>query len=206
MGALDDILDVPANAVFHLVHQRSERAWFPGNEAASLTIQCKHIWEDISALAAMHRESQDRYRSKLLLKYLFVEMRSLLEVFDRLQALVMKATVFDPDKERAWRGITVDERQRANLLYKQYSNAKASAERMILDVRNNIGAHRGNINWSEVMAFWDAVSIDALTPLIEVIPKVFDHIKDLNIYEWNRLPREGVVEILGSQIFPDDFT
>lgn len=205
MDTLDDILDVPANAVFHPVHQRSERAWFPGNEAASLVVQCKHIWEDISALAAMHREIQDRYRSKLLLKCLFVELRSLLEVFDRLQALVMKAIVFDPAKERPWRGIMIDERQRANLLYKQYSSAKASTERMILDVRNNIGAHRGNINWSEVMAFWDAVTIDALAPLLEVIPKVFEHVKDLNIYEWNRLPKEGVVEILGSQIFPDDF-
>lgn len=207
MDALDEILDAQTHpGVFHPVHLRDPQAWFPGNEAASLLLQSQYIWEDIQHLADMRRTTHDEYRKKLLLKYVFIELRSLIEVFDTLQGKVMKAEVFDPADRanRPYRGVTQSESRRAKELYKTYTTAKAATEQAIIQVRNNIGAHRGNVNWQEVMGFWDAISMTAIQPVLDSIPPVFEHVKELNIYEWNRLPRDGAIEIIGSAVYPDD--
>ena len=208
MDALDEILDAQTHpGVFHPVHLRDPEAWFPGNEAASLLLQSQYIWEDINHLADMHRKTQDGYRKKLILKYVFIELRSLIEVFDTLQGKVMKAEVFDPADRasRPYRGVTLVESRHAKELYKTYTTAKAVTELSIIQVRNNIGAHRGNVNWQEVMRFWDEISMTTIQPLLDSIPSVFEYIKELNIYEWNRIPRDGTIETLGTVLYPDDF-
>jgi hypothetical protein len=207
MDALDEILGTKAIAdVFHPVHQRDPCAWYPGNETASLLLQSQHVWEDILHLAGLIQATSDDYRKKLMLKYVFVELRSFLQVFDRLQSKVMQAIVFDPlDREnRPHRGITHEEFDQARNLYKPYAAAKTATERDIIQIRNNIGAHRGNLNWQEVMHFWDEISPETIRLLLDTIPPVFAHIKELNIYEWNRSPRDGTIEILGAVLYPDD--
>lgn len=208
MDALDAILDAQTHpGVFHPVYLRDPEAWFPSNEAASLLLQSQYIWEDIHHLADMRRKAEDEYRKKLILKYVFIELRSLIEVFDTLQGKVMKAEVFDPADRanRPYRGVTHAESRRAKELYRTYTAAKAATELRIIQVRNNIGAHRGNVNWQEVMRFWDAISMTTIQPLLDSIPPVFDHIKELNIYEWNRIPHEGTIQTLGTVLYPDDF-
>lgn len=207
MDALDEILNTQTSpGVFHPVHQRDRGAWFPGNETASLLLQSQYVWDDILHLADMFKETRNDYRKKLILKYVFIELRSFLEVFDRLQAKVMQATVFNPADRvnRPFRGITHAESQVAKELYKVYAIAKAATERAIVQVRNNIGAHRGNLNWQEVMAFWDAISVATIQPLLDAVPPVYAHIKELNIYEWNRTPSDNTIEILGTALYPDD--
>lgn len=207
MDALEDILKSGAYpGTFHPIYQRSPSAWFPGNEAASLLLQSQFIWDDIVALSNIQHDSNGQYQRKLILKYLIVELRSLLEVFDRLQALVMRATVFDPEErdQRPYRGITMAEHRLARALYKEYAQAKSGVEKDVVDIRNAIGAHRGNIDWPVVMRFWDALSLSALQPLLDVIPRVFAHVKELNIYEWSRAPNEGVIEIIGAAIYSGD--
>lgn len=207
MDALDEILNAQTfPGVFHPAHQRDPSAWFPGNETASLLLQSQYVWDDILHLADMLRETRDDYRRKLVMKYVFIELRSFLEVFDRLKAKVMQATVFDPDDRanRPYRGITHAESQRAKDLFKIYATAKAATERSIILVRNNIGAHRGNLNWQEIMTFWDAISVATIQPLLDSIPPVFAHVKELNIYEWNRTPSDGTIEILGTTLYPND--
>ena len=202
MKSLDELLSFANRPprMFHPVHQRSERAWFPGNEAASLVVQWKHIWEDVSCLCEMHNVTVSSYERKLLIKYAVVEMRSLTEVIDRVRRVVMYATVFNPRLEAAYRGITEQELVTVKQLFKEYSTTKASTERLILEIRNNIGAHRGNIQWQAVMAFWDAITKEVLAPLMTVIPEMFEVIKELNIYEWNRSLQEGTIEFLGGRI------
>jgi hypothetical protein len=97
------------------------------------------------------------------------------------------------------------ESRHAKELYKTYTTAKAATELSIIQVRNNIGAHRGNVNWQEVMRFWDEISMTTIQPLLDSIPSVFEYIKELNIYEWNRIPRDGTIETLGTVLYPDDF-
>lgn len=205
MQALDEIIfaSLSEQKTFHPAHERSEFAWFPGNEAASLLLQCRYVWDDIEALARVHRSNREVYARKLLVKYLIVEIRSLMEVFDRLRAYVMQAEVFGRAEESVWRGLTPAEYEVARELFKDYSVAKQSVEKIIIGIRNNIGAHRGNIDWQQVMLFWDQVSVDAVQPILDVVPRVFDHLKELDIYEWNRRLPDGSIEILGPRIFPE---
>lgn len=97
------------NKTFHPVDSRTGLVWFPGNLAAGLAVQTTHIWDDIVHLIKIRRPQRDEYRRKLLLKYIVIELRSLIEVMDRLQGEVMRAAVIEPSKERPWRGITLIE-------------------------------------------------------------------------------------------------
>ena len=143
------------------------------------------------------------YARKLMIKYLIIEIRSLIEIIDRLRAQVMKAPVFNPTKESVWRGITEAEHQRSRELFKEYSSVKLSVEGSIIQIRDNIGAHRGNVDWQQVMRFWDEISMETVSPLLEVVPRVFEHVKELDIYEWNRTPVDGVIEFIGGTLRPE---
>jgi hypothetical protein len=205
MRDLDELLRCTSKnpPTFHPAHERSESAWFPGNEAASLLLQCRYIWDDIESLAEIRGNIKDAHTRKLLVKYLIIEIRSLIEVLDRLQAHVMKADVFNPETESAYRGLTYAEHAKAKELFKAYSRAKQETERLIIEVRDNIGAHRGNINWQQVMKFWDQVSIETVSPVLKVVPDVFETIKEFNIYEWNRYLPDGAIEFVGSRIYSE---
>lgn len=52
MKALDEIIraEYKQPKTFHPIHERNQDAWFPGNEAASLLIQIRHIFDDIEII------------------------------------------------------------------------------------------------------------------------------------------------------------
>ncbi|MGY1490055.1 hypothetical protein ACW4YW_11620 [Methylobacillus pratensis] len=207
MKELDEIIEAQRREVktFHPVHERGQDAWFPGNEASGLVIQVQHIWDDLQALNRMYLKEGDEYGKKLLLKYVVIEVRSLIEVFDRLQAIVMRAPTFDPRERQGWREITVEEKEQAKELLRSYTEAKKQTSKMIIEIRNTICAHRGSLDWQQVMTFWDAITPDLVNPILNAVPKVFDYIKELDLFEWNRTPREGVIEIIGTHLRPEYF-
>jgi len=185
------------NKTFHPVDGRAGLVWFPGNLAAGLAVQTTHIWGDIVHLIKIRRPQRDEYRRKLLLKYIVIELRSLIEVMDRLQGEVMKAAVIEPGKERPWRGLTLIESEEAKRLFKEYSIAKKSAQPLLLEIRHNIGAHRENLDWQQTIKLWDSMSESLIRPLIDVLPRVFAHVKELDLFEWNRSHEDGSFEVLG---------
>lgn len=207
MHELDEIIDAEKKgpATFHPVHERGEDSWFPGNEAAALVVQIGHIWEDLLELIDLRQSTSDGYKRKLLLKYAVIEVRSLIEVFDRLQAIVMKAGTFDPRERHGWREITVEEREEAKELLKGYSESKKSVANRIIGIRNMIGAHRGSLDWQQTMAFWDSISPALIQPVLDSIPPAFNFIKELDLFEWNRTPSEGGLEVIGSMLRPEYF-
>lgn len=207
MEDLDKLLDAEKRSLktFHPVHERSRDAWYPGNDAASLVVQCNHIWEDLTVLVGLHNRLAAEYPKKLILKYALTELRSLVEVFDKLAAMAMNAGVFNPTERQGWREVTQQEREDTKRLLKGYSNAKRRTVRMVIDIRNNIGAHRSNIKWQDTMKFWDALTPELLIPLITSIPPVFNFIKELDLYEWNCSPEPGIVTFLGSRLRSEYF-
>lgn len=207
MHELDDFVagKNPTPRTFHPVHERGSDAWFPGNEAAVLVVQIGHVWEDIAHLKALYDSQDDKYRKQLVLKYVVIEVRSLIEVFDRLASFAMKAPVFDPSERQGWREITKEEREKTASLLKEYSTAKSKVANTITRVRNEVGAHRGNTNWEEVIRFWQAISPDLVNPILETVPPALDYIKELDLFEWNRTVREGVHEFIGAQLRPEYF-
>jgi hypothetical protein len=204
---IDDILHYERKEpkTFHPVKERNGDAWFPGNEAASLVIQIRHIWEDISELHNIYKIQNDEYVKKLLLKYVVVELRSLIEVFDRLQAIVMRAEIFDPNEKQGWRELTQEEYDEAKSLLKEYSNAKKVTLQNIINIRNEVGAHRGNIDWTQVMEFWDKITTETIRPLVDIFPSVFDYIKSLDLFDWNRVSKDGIYHSIGARLRPEYF-
>jgi len=204
---LDELINntKPVPKTFHPVHERGADAWFPGNEATALLIQIGHIWEDISHLKELNVLQNDKYKKQLVLKYVVIEVRSLIDVFDRLASLAMKAPVFDPSERQGWREITEDEREKVASLLKEYSKAKSKVAKTITSVRNEVGAHRGNTNWQEVRRFWEAISPDLINPILKSVPPAFEYIKELDLFEWNRVIKDGVHESLGAQLRPEYF-
>jgi hypothetical protein len=208
MKELDKLLEESmknAPPTFHPVHVRDESAWFPGNEASSLLIQLSYIWEDIGCLSKLHKIAGDAYSKKLMLKYVLVELRSFLKLFDRLQSIVMKTPIFDPKEKHGYREITKEEREKARILFDEYSTAKSSVEIKIISIRNNIGAHRENLDWQEVMKLWDILDPSLIKDLLRVIPEFFAYIKELDVYDWNRSTGDGGIEIMGPHIRPEYF-
>lgn len=57
-----------------------------------------------------------------------------------------------------------------------------------------------------MMLLWDKLEIELFKDLMLSIPPAFNHAKDLNIYEWNRMPEDGVIEFLGGPLSKWDFT
>ena len=117
----------------------------------------------------------------------------------------MQAPTFDPYQKQGWREITEKEKTTARNLLKRYSDAKKQTSAMIIKVRNEICAHRENLDWQQVMAFWDSATPDLINPILQTIPEAFDYIKELDLYEWNRSHQDGCIEIIGPQIRPEYF-
>lgn len=117
----------------------------------------------------------------------------------------MKTSIFDPNDRQGWREITKEEYEQAKSLLKEYSTAKATSLKNIIGIRNEIGAHRGNLDWAEVMKYWDQIELDTIRPLIDVFPRVFDYITSLDLFEWNRELENGIQCFIGAQLRPEYF-
>lgn len=208
MEKLDEFIkpsESRAPSRFHPVHERGETSWSPGCEASSLIIQADHIWEDLTCLSKVYKSENNEYTKKLILKYVVVELRSLIEIVDRIQTHVIKTPVFDPKEKQGWREITQEEKDKTRSLFKEYSKAKSEVERLIIDIRNQIGAHRGNINWQDVMKFWDSITPDITNPILATIHPALEHARELDLYEWNRRTERGTIQVIGSQLRPEYF-
>jgi len=77
---------------------------------------------------------------------------------------------------------------------------KISNEKDIIDIRNIIGAHRGNHLWVDIMEFWDKLEPETFRPLFNTIPELFEALIKLDIYDWTRIPEEGSIEICCSAL------
>lgn len=139
----------------------------------------------------------------------------MIEVMDKLQSSVMSSEVYEVGTKPLWRGISTEDRDIAKQLWKNYSTAKKQVEHDLINIRNKIAAHRdfsydskkieGVAGWNLVMLLWDRLEIELFKDLMSSIPPAFNHAKDLNIYEWNRTPEDGVMEFLGGSLSKWDF-
>lgn len=163
----------------------------------------------------MWSQCKDEYDRKLILKYICIELRSMLEVMDKLQAAVMSAEVYEAGTKPLWRGISTEERETAKQLWKNYSVAKKQVEKDLINIRNKIAAHRdysyeskkveGVTGWNLFMLLWDRLELELFENLINAIIPAFNHAKDLNIYEWSRIPEGGGIEFIGGPVSKWDF-
>jgi len=204
MESLDEFISEKPK-IFHPVNERGEEAWFPGSEASSLLIQADHIWEDMKCLQNLYHSEKSEYTKKVLLKYVVIELRSLIQIVDRIQAHVMKAPVFDPKERQGWRELTHEEQNISKELFREYSKSKAVAEKKIIQIRNEIGAHRGNINWKDVMGFWDSMTPELINPVLKPIHEAVNYVRTLDLFEWSRITERGTIQVSSAVLRPEYF-
>ncbi|MBT3047249.1 MAG: hypothetical protein KME53_09845 [Candidatus Thiodiazotropha sp. (ex Clathrolucina costata)] len=182
--------------MFHPIHERDVGAWIPSNDAACIASNISHTWEDIHCLFKIRKKTNSEYENKLLFKYIVIELRSVIEQLEKLQAIIFKIVKDDKNKDKVMNGyLTKQDADNIKILFKSYHNVKKGLEKDIIDIRNNIGAHRDNHPWTDIMGSWDKLDPEIFKPLFLVIPKLFDYIVKLEIFDWSRKPSEDSIEI-----------
>jgi hypothetical protein len=196
-GKFEKLVKEAKNAppMFHLVHERDEGAWFPSNDAASIASIISHAWEDIQCLFEIRRKSNNDYENRLLFKYIVIELRSVIEQLEKLQSIIFHLIKGSPKDKMPDGYISEEEAEEIKALFKEYHSVKKVLEKDIINIRNSIGAHRGNHPWTNIMELWDKLEPEIFKPLFSLIPPLFDCIVKLDIYNWSRIPKDGAIEI-----------
>lgn len=192
------------NLVFHPIKISRNDSWYPGNEAARLNIQIHHIWDDIAELCRIHGEQRDDYARTLIMKYAVIETVSLMDVIDKIQAIVFKSPVSNSLNQV--RSLTESEKISALEYFKNYNSTKNNNMRFLSSARNDFCAHRTNKDWNKIKTHWDSLNPKLLNPILKVIMDTVLFCDNLDIYEWNRTYDDGGIEFFGprtdfSQLF-----
>lgn len=184
--------------VFHPFCERSEKAWCPGNDAGIVATIISNTWEDIRLLSQIRNKSKNDYEKKLLFKYVIVELRSIIQLMDKLQGFIF--LIINEDQENKHNGhISSEEAKELRILFKKYHLIKNKVDSDIIDIRNTIGAHRGCHPWTEIINNWDKLDPDLFLELLTFLAEIFNYIKELDIYDWIRsCDDDGSVEIICS--------
>ena len=186
--------------VFSPVKEVDPGAWRPANRAAELVVRILHTGEDFERLSKIRSGTDDPYDQKLLLKFLVIEMISLVEQFDELRTIAMRAQVGDPG-ERAWFGVTKEEHATAKSAFSAYQIQKKKVEKTLRAVRNGIAAHRES-SWNAWIQHWTELEPALLLPLYETIRVAFEFVRQLDLYSWAREPEAGVIHLTGAMLGP----
>lgn len=184
-----------APPMFHPVHERSEGAWFPSNEAASIASIISHAWEDIHCLFKLRSGVKSDYEKKLLFKYIVIELRSVIEQLEKLQGIIFLVIKSNTEENSPSGYISPEESEQIKLSFKKYHGIKNNLESDLIAIRNNIGAHRGSHPWTDLMELWDKLEPDIFKDILVVLPELFNYLVKLDIYDWTRIPKEGSIEI-----------
>lgn len=187
--------------MFHPIYERDKIAWFPSNEAASIASLISHAWEDVCCLSKIRNGVKSEHEKRLIFKYVLVELKSVIDQLDRLQGIIF--SIIKNDKLETVHGhISKTEAAQVKLLFKQYHVVKTRVESDLSAIRNRIGAHREVKSWNDIMELWDKLEPDQFKDLLVVLPKLFNYLVKLDIYDWTRIPEDGVIEICCSGLEP----
>lgn len=184
-----------APPMFHPVYERSEGAWFPSNEAANVASIISHTWEDILCVIEIRKSVKNEIGKKLLFKYIIIELCSILEQLERLQQIIFQI-IKGPTHDQSKGYISTDQSEEVTNLFRKYRSLKKHLEGDLKSIRNYIGAHRSTRRtWNDIMKFWDKLEPKNFMDLFIFLPELFEYIRKLDIYDWGRIPEEGVIEI-----------
>lgn len=192
--------------MYHPIHERSDMAWFPSNDASQLVVIISNAWEDILCISQIRKQQDSDYKKKLLFKYELVELRSVIKNIEKLQSIVFK-TIDNANIETDIHG-SISEEQAGMLKesFKNYHIAKNKVETDLLDIRNKLGAHRDSEEIWKIGTLWDKLDPILFAPLLIEIPKLFGLLKNLDIYDWTRIPDNDSIEIYTSGLGDFKFT
>jgi len=181
--------------MFHPVSERSKDAWFPANLVGRVASRISHIWEDILCLVELRKKVKTDYEKKLLFKYIVIELTSILEELKALQGEIFKKTKNNPS-------FTNQQRRQIEIHFKEFHIVKNKFEKDLVAIRNNIGAHRGEQSWIDIMELWDKLDPDIFMEIFIILPKLFNFLLKLDIYDFTRKSERSSTEFCISGLKP----
>lgn len=191
--------------MFHPVHERSDNAWFPSNDAAQLLMTISNAWEDILSISKIRDNVKTDYEKKLLFKYVLVELRSIIQQIDKLNSIIFQIIANRGNDSELHVYISEDEERILKIHFKKYHISKNKVDKDIIDIRKKIGAHRDHQEYWNVCNLWDKLDPELFKTILLEIPVLFEIIRKLDIYDWTRIPKDGTIEIICSGFSKDDY-
>ena len=169
-----------------------------------LIVTISNAWEDILCVSQIRKQQNSDYKKKLLFKYEIVELRSIIKNIEKLQSIVFKI-IDNTNSETDIHGFISEEQSRIlKEGFRNYHSAKNKVETDLLEIRKKIGAHRDSKEIQNIGTLWNKLDPILFAPLLIEIPKLFGSLKNLDIYDWTRIPDENSIEIYTSGL--GDFT
>lgn len=171
---------------FHPAHGNDQPVkWKPVNDEAKLLLDISHAWNDLVFLMRMRKSTNDDYEKKVLFRYCLIELKSVLDLFEALQSMIMQKPVYAEGEERRRAGLSEQEREKAEDLFKEYHRARNECDEKLSTVRGAIAAHRDTDSWRHAIKLWGKLEPINFSELFETIPPLFEHIKKLDLYAWS---------------------
>lgn len=169
------------------VYNEASDTWYPNNRAADLLVHLNHIWRDITTLNNLRlQEKSNVITDKLLFKFIVIEFLSLSEVMKELLEIVMKSERLVKGRPAPWRFITKREYLETKRLAKEFWRSFQPVQKELYEIRNGIGAHRKLSSLASAQLLWKKLDVDQYLVALNKFPPMFEHLKELNIYEWGR--------------------
>ena len=169
------------------VYNEALDAWLPCNRAAHLLVHLDHIWRDITTLNNLRiKENPDPIAAKLLFKYIVIEFLSLTDALKEIQQIAIMSPRLIKTKPAPWRYITKRDYFETKRLTKEFWRSFQPVQKELYEIRNKIGAHRALSDLASIQNLWDRLEIEPYLIALNKFPPVFEHLKELNIYDWSR--------------------
>ncbi len=188
--------------IFDPFGDRGATHYHPVNEAAIHLVALQLIYRDIVRLHRLYSRLKVRYTKKLICKYIIIELVSLDTHTARLANDIISGKVGHKVED--------NELDEIKQLYKQYKEARKPKWFQLAAVRNKLGAHRDSLDLLTVSKLWDQIDTDAINRLLEAFAPMLSFLMKLNVYEWSKKHRTGIVSFIQpldpSKIFPVEST
>lgn len=156
--------------------ERGPTFYHPANETAIKLIAIQMIYRDILKLLSLYKEAKDDYTKHLLAKYMTIELLSVDQHIINLTDVIIS--------HQADRKIIPKDLSTIKSLSKQYRDTRKKNWDKLKVIRDKLAAHRDPLDLITISKIWDTIDIKIIIEITNLIPPLFNFLKDLNIYCW----------------------
>jgi hypothetical protein len=188
------------------VYNEAADAWYPSNRAADLIVHLRHIWSDIQTLNKLWlKENSENavITEKLLFKYTIIEFLSLFDPLSELVKIAVNSPRLVKGQSAPFRYITKRELLETKRLAKEFWRGLDPVRQELTQIRNNIGAHREFSDLGSIQILWKRLDVKKYMAVMNTFLPLFEHLSELNIFNWGRSLDEGQLSMFGARITHD---
>jgi hypothetical protein len=170
--------------------------WTPANEPAEVLTHLSAIAHDLERLGCIISATHARYDKKLLFKYFIGEFVSFMDNIDDLLKIINSLPIQRHGEILPRPGVLATDLARTRELAKLFHRERTAAEVELRRIRNQIGAHREQIGWTETAALWANIEKPILQRVHDAARELFAFLTQLPVYQWFRVQPDGTMNFM----------